>query len=123
MNDSLKAQHMENIGHDRARDLYELLCAACEKRPDGMSDAEQHIIGDIATMEQLKLDLYADVAKRGAVEEFKNGRQRLMRENKSIQQARMLMEQQRKHMNELRLTPASRKVAPQSLDDGAFDNF
>lgn len=102
--------------------MYERLCAACAKRPEGLSDQDQMLIADIAILEQLKQQLYADIRKRGVVEDFRNGRQRMMRDNKSVQHVRMLMDQQRKHLAELRLTPNSRKAAPVPLDDG-FDEF
>ena len=102
--------------------MYERLCAACAKRPEGLSDQDQMLIAYIAILEQLKQQLYADIRKRGVVEDFRNGRQRMMRDNKSVQHVRMLMDQQRKHLAELRLTPNSRKAAPVPLDDG-FDEF
>ena len=102
--------------------MYESLCAACEKRPEGLSDQDQMMVADITTMEKLKQQLYDDIRKRGVVEDFRNGRQRMMRDNKSVQNVRMLMDQQRKHLAELRLTPNSRKAAQVSLDDG-FDDF
>ncbi len=87
-----------------------------------MCGQDQMLVADIATMEKLKQQLYEDIRKRGVVEDFRNGRQRMMRDNKSVQNVRMLMDQQRKHLAELRLTPNSRKAAPVSLDDG-FDDF
>ena len=128
MNEDLKLEHMQQLTDEsmersvRVIAMYNSLCAACEKRPEGMSDQDQMLVADIATMERLKQQLYEDIRKRGVVEDFRNGRQRMMRDNKSVQNVRMLMDQQRKHMAELRLTPNSRKAAPVSLDDG-FDEF
>ena len=102
--------------------MYDRLCAACAKRPEGLNAQDQMLIADIATMEKLKQQLYADIRKRGVVEDFRNGRQRMMRDNKSVQHVRMLMDQQRKHLAELRLTPNSKKAAPVPLDDG-FEDF
>ena len=102
--------------------IYDRLCAACAKRPEGLSDQDQMLIADIATMEKLKRELYEDIRARGVVEDYRNGRQRIKRENKSIATARMLMDQQRKHLAELRLTPNSNKAAQVTIDDG-FDEF
>lgn len=129
MNSELKRAHMQQLTDPDMEQpdaalvqMYESLCAACEKRPEGMNDQDQMMVADITTMEKLKQQLYADIRKRGVVEDFRNGRQRMMRDNKSVQNVRMLMDQQRKHLAELRLTPNSRKAAPVSLDDG-FDDF
>lgn len=129
MNEEMRALHMlqltdaEADAPDPAAEaMYDRLCAACEKRPEGLSDQDQMLIADVAIMEKLKQQLYADIRKRGVVEDFRNGRQRMMRDNKSVQHVRMLMDQQRKHLAELRLTPNSRKAAPVPLDDG-FDEF
>ena len=122
MNDELKSRHMAQITDPAAVDMYQRLCAACEARPEGMSDQDQMLVADIATIEQMKQQLYEDIRKRGVVENYHNGRQRVMRENKSIAGSRMLMDQQRKHLAELRLTPNSRKAAPVPVNDG-FDDF
>ena len=129
MNTDLKLVHMRQLT-DPDMDqpdallvqMYESLCNACEKRPEGINDQDQMLVADIVNMEKLKQQLYADIRKRGVVEDFRNGRQRMMRDNKSVQNARMLMDQQRKHLAELRLTPNSRKAAHVDLNDG-FDDF
>ena len=129
MNAEMRARHMLQLTDAEAdapdpaaAAMYDSLCAACEKRPEGMNDSDQMLVADIATMEKLKQQLYADIRKRGVVEDFRNGRQRLMRDNKSVERARMLMDQQRKHLAELKLTPNSRKAAPVPIDDG-FEDF
>lgn len=122
MNSELREQHVSEINDEMAVALYDRLCAACASRPEGITDQDQILIADIARMEQLKRQLFADIARRGVVEDFHNGRQRLKRENKSVQMSRMLMDQQRKHMAELKLTPNSRKAAPVNVNDG-FDDF
>ena len=105
-----------------AEKMYDALCAACLKRPEGISDQDQMMVADIANMEILKQQLYEDIRTRGVVEDFRNGRQKLKRDNKSVQGVRMLMDQQRKHLAELRLTPNSRKAAQVPIDDG-FEDF
>ena len=128
MNADMKQKHMQMLTDENmersviAIGMYESLCAACEKRPEGMSDQDQMLVADIATMEKLKQQLYEDIRKRGVVEDFRNGRQKLKRDNKSVQGVRMLMDQQRKHLAELRLTPNSRKAAQVPIDDG-FEDF
>lgn len=129
MNTDLRDQHMQQLINPAtgeldpmAASMYDKLCAACEKRPEGCSDQDQMLVADIASMEVLKQQLYEDIRTRGVVEDFRNGRQRMKRDNKSVQGVRMLMDQQRKHLAELRLTPNSRKAAQVSIDDG-FDDF
>ncbi|NLV59205.1 MAG: P27 family phage terminase small subunit [Clostridiales bacterium] len=130
MNERLMQEHKARLSKPQARQMYDQLCQACEERPGGMDDVSQGIVGDVAMLEEMKLTLYEDVAKRGATISWHNGRQSGVRENKSIQQARMLMEQQRKHLSELKLTPASQKrppdtpepVAAQTPED-EFDAF
>lgn len=114
MNENMRQNLLARIQRPEARALYEEICAACEKRPGGMDDIAQSIAGDIAMMEEQKQRFDEDIAKRGVMVPWRNGRQTGMRENKSIQQARMLREQQRKHMHELRLTPASLKGQEES---------
>ena len=123
MNADLREQHLAQISDEKARALYERLCAACEQRDGGMSDPEQALVADIAMLEQLKQQLYEDIRKRGVVEDFRNGRQRMMRENKSVTSARQLMDQQRKHLAELRLTPNSRRAQPVPVATDGFDDF
>lgn len=131
MNGDMKQKQLARLKHAEARDLYETLCAVCEKRSGGMDDIAQNIVGDIAMMEEQKLLFDADVATRGVMVSWRNGRQTGMRENKSIQQARMLREQQRKHLHELRLTPASLKgqeespgeTEAQRKPEDEFDDF
>ncbi len=118
VNAELRAEHLQRITDPHAVRLYDTLCAAClEQRPEPLDATAQHIIGDIAKMEDIKQRLYDDIAKNGAMLMGRNGRQTYYQENKGIQQARMLMEQQRKHLNELRLTPASRKAIGDSMED------
>lgn len=122
MDEKLREQCLENISDYRAVDLYDALCREYADMYGEVTRSAQHLIGDIATMEEQKLALNADIAKRGVTEEFRNGRQHFFRENKSIAVARMLTDQQRRLLNELKLTPSGRKAA---ADDGgdAFNEF
>lgn len=121
MNEAMKARLWELLVDEGARALYESLCGECERVHGSVSLGAQNIIGDIAMMEQEKRRLYEDVAARGVNERVKNGKQDFYRENKSIAGARALADQQRRHLNELKLTPASQQAGPPEGDD--FDAF
>lgn len=122
MDENMKARHYELITDEHARALYENLCAECARVHGALSLGAQSIVGDIAMMEQEKRRLYEDVAHRGVNERVKNGKQDFYRENKSIAGARALADQQRKHLNELKLTPASQKAGTGSQGDD-FEDF
>ena len=122
MNTGLKREHFRKITDPEARRMYNRLCDACEKREGGMTDADQMMVGDVAYAEQLKQMLIADVAARGIGQERRNGRQVYWQENKSPAQIRAISEQQRKHLAELKLTPAKRQAAAVEINDD-FDSF
>lgn len=122
MDAEIRNQHLRDVTDERAIEMYDRLCGDYERQYGTLSEGAQSIIADIAVMEQTKRQLNADVKKRGAMEEFHNGKQHFWRENKAIQAARALAEQQRKHLNELKLTPASQRVDPDSVDDD-FNGF
>ena len=122
MNDQLKREHFKRVTGLEARRMYNRLCDACDSRPDGMTDADQMLVSDIAYGEQLKQLLMDDVAERGIGKEVRNGRQTYYQENKSLAQIRAICDQQRKQMAELKLTPSGRKAAAVELDD-EFDRF
>ena len=122
MNSAMKREHFRRITNTAARKMYNRLCLACEKRPDGMTDPDQMLVADIAYAEQVKQILMDDIDTRGAGCERRNGRQVYWAENKSIAQLRACSEQQRKHMAELKLTPGGRKEKVVEIDDD-FDKF
>ena len=122
MNSTLRREHFRRIEDKRARHMYDYLCDACEKRPEGMTDADQMLVADIAYAEQVKQLLMDDIATRGIGQERRNGRQVYWAENKSTAQYRAFSEQQRKHLGELKLTPSKRQAAPVEIDDD-FDSF
>ena len=122
MNSAMKREHFRRITNMAARKMYNRLCLACEKRPDGMTDPDQMLVADIAYAEQVKQILMDDIDTRGAGCERRNGRQVYWAENKSIAQLRACSEQQRKHMAELKLTPGGRKEKTVEIDDD-FDKF
>ena len=122
MNKTLRKEHFLRITDPRARHMYDRLCDACEKRPEGMTDPDQMLVADIAYAEQIKQLLMDDIALRGLGQERYNGRQKYWQENKSPAQLRAYTEQQRKHLGELKLTPAKRGSAPVEVDDD-FEKF
>ena len=122
MNNALRKEHFQRITDKRARHMYDRICDACEKRLDGMTDADQMLAADIAFAEQIKQMLMDDVAQRGIGQERYNGRQKYWQENKSLAQYRAFSDQQRKHLAELKLTPAKRQAAPVEIDDD-FESF
>ena len=122
MNNALRKEHFIRITDSRARHMYDRLCDACEKRIEGMTDPDQMLVADIAYAEQIKQMLMDDIAQRGLGQERYNGRQKYWQENKSPAQLRAYTEQQRKHLGELKLTPAKRGSAPVEVDDD-FEKF
>ena len=122
MNSAMKREHFRRIVSTEARRMYNRLCDACEKRPDGMTDPDQMLIADVAYAEQVKQLLMDDIQERGIGKERTNGRQRYWQENKSPAQIRMQCDLQRKHLAELKLTPGGRKAAAVEIDDD-FDSF
>ncbi len=122
MNEEIREQHFERITNPKARAVYDALCDACDRRPGGMTDPDQLLVGDIAYAEQVKQMLMDDIATRGLGQERSNGRQRYWQDNKSPAQLRAYCDQQRKHLSELRLTPVRRNAAAVEIDDD-FDTF
>ena len=122
MNGQLKREHYQRITEPKARRMYNRLCDACEKRPEGMTDADQMLIADVAMAEQIKQALMDDIAGRGIGETRRNGRQVYWAENKSLAQLRAFSEQQRKHLAELKLTPCRRQTVAVEIDD-EFESF
>lgn len=122
MNNELKHMHMMSIEDPAAVSMYNMLCDACEGRDGGMADADQMLIADCARLEQTKQILIADIRERGIGQERKNGRQTYYQENKSVAAVRGVMEQQRKLLSELRLTPNSRKADVVAVND-EFSDF
>lgn len=122
MNNTLRKEHFLRVTDKRARHMYDRLCDACEKRPEGLTDPDQMLVADIAYAEQIKQMLMDDIAQRGLGQERYNGRQKYWQENKSPAQLRAYTEQQRKHLGELKLTPAKRQAVTVEIDDD-FDSF
>ena len=122
MNTGLKKEHWRKITDPDARRMYGRLCDACERRPGGITDADQMIVADVCYMEQVKAVLQKDIAERGIGKEVRNGRQTYWQDNRSLAHLRAYSESQRKLLAELRLTPNGRKAASVEIDDD-FDSF
>lgn len=122
MNETLKREHWQRITDKRARRMYERLCDACDRRPEGMTDPDQMMVADVAFAEQVKGLLEKDIQERGIGKEVRNGRQTYWADNKSMAHLRAYTETQRKLLAELKLTPNKRKAATVQIDDD-FDSF
>ena len=122
MNEKLREMHFERITSEKARQVYDYLCDACNRRTGGMTDADQMLVADYAYAEQIKGVLVGDIATRGIGQERHNGRQKYWQDNKSLAHLRSYCDQQRKLLAELRLTPNGRRAESIDLDDD-FDSF
>ena len=122
MNEQLREMHFERITSEKARQVYDYLCDACDRRMGGMTDADQMLVADYAYAEQIKGVLVEDIAKRGIGQERHNGRQKYWQDNKSLAHLRSYCDQQRKLLAELRLTPNGRRAESIDIDDD-FDSF
>lgn len=122
VNEALREEHLARISSERARAMYDRLCDACDRRADGVTDADQMIVADICYEEQIKELFQEDIRERGIGQERSNGRQRYWQDNKSVAQYRAYSDQQRKQLAELRLTPVRRGAQQVDIEDD-FDSF
>ncbi len=122
INEAMREEHWQRITDERARVLYDRLCAAYDSREDGLTDPDQMLVADVAFAEQVKEMLKQDIADRGIGKEVRNGRQTYWADNKSLAHLRAYSDQQRKHLSELKLTPARRRAEQVEINDD-FDDF
>lgn len=122
MDAAMREMHMQTITDELAVTMYDSLCAEYERNYGDLPGSAQTMISDIAIMEQSKRLYYANIAKRGVMEHFQQGRQSFERENKAVSMAKALAEQQRKMLNELKLTPTSQRVRADDSEDD-FSSF
>lgn len=108
IDEELKAWHMKNLKFECSKRLYDRLCAACEGRKGGIKMADQDMIFDACTTEDIKERLRLDILGRGVVCSTYNGGQQYTKENKSVGQLRAYIDAQRKIFSDLRITPARR---------------
>lgn len=125
IDEELRREHMERLDECApAIRLYDRLCQVVADRPEGIDAAAQHIVAQLAELERIAELAREDVRQKGIRDKYRNGRQTVDRENKSINTIQRCIEQQRKLMSELRITPASRRTATQgSIFDDSFDSF
>lgn len=125
IDEELRTEHIERLDECApAIRLYDRLCQVVTDRPEGIDAAAQHIVAQIAELERIAELAREDVRQKGIRDKYRNGRQTVDRENKSINTIQRCIEQQRKLMSELRITPASRKTSMQgSLFDDDFGTF
>lgn len=123
--EQLRIEHIARLGEcATAIGLYDRLCEVVSARPEGIDAAAQHIVAQIAELERIAELAREDINTRGLRDKYRNGRQIVERDNKSIATIQRCIEQQRKLMSELRITPASRKTTRQgSMFDDDFDTF
>jgi len=114
---SIKEKHFETITEPTARDAYERLESAVMRRDGAVDDCSYMLIADYCRNEQLKQLLLSDIDARGLGREIKNYRQSYYKPNESISQLKGVIEQQRRILGELKLTPASRKAENVAIDD------
>lgn len=85
----------------------------------------QHILKSIAAIEDDMLDARDYVAKKGVMEEFVQGRQRIRRENKCVKLHSSLAQAQARLIGSLKLSAGT--VPEEQADTGGaddeFDNF
>lgn len=122
MDIDLREKAFEKLQREETRTLYDGLVDQYENLYGPLDRSAQLLIESIAVAEEQKLECVEDIQKHGAVEMFYQGRQSLRRENPAVRIAQKVCEQQRKALAELKLTPNSRKAAPDAGDD-AFDAF
>ncbi len=85
----------------------------------------EHILMDIAALEDDKLAAREYIRQKGVMEEFVQGRQRIRRENKCVAMFSKLSQAQARLIGSLKLSAGSvpeEKEAPEGADD-EFDNF
>jgi phage terminase small subunit len=115
----------EHITDRRAKAMFKKIVQEFREVNGEPNDADLSIINDIALLEQTKILLIEDIEKRGVSELFINGTQEMIRENKSVDKIIKFVEQQRKLLSELKLTPASKKILESAAgkDGDDFDDF
>lgn len=120
---TLKERHLAELKSENAKDIYARLLAAVESRDGQASDSCLMLIMDFCRIEQLKELLNADIAQRGLGSQVHNYRQTFYRENESVAKLHKCIDQQRKLLGDLKLTPASRKDADAPIGGDELADF
>ena len=93
----------QTITRPEAKRLYRRIIRLLENA-DLLNEGTAKLVGDIAWLEQLRLELVNDIEKRGPVEHVKQGKQHVYRKNPSVAQVLKVIEQQRKIWVSLKLS-------------------
>ncbi len=114
----------DSIKEESARKLHEALCAEYLRvhGVEDIPDSSLALIGDVASMEQIKQRLAEEIASRPVVK-VRNGRQEYEKPNPAISELSRLASAQRRNLAELKLTPASRKGIADLPQDDDFSEF
>lgn len=114
----------EEVRDEKARKMYAALCSEY-MQVHGVTeipDSSLALILDVAQMEQIKGRLLEEIAKR-PMDHIRNGRQEYWKPNGAIAEVNRLSSAQRRHMAEMKLTPASRKGAADAPADDDFASY
>lgn len=127
IDEALRQRHLAALNTPEGREMYDRTIAQCMTRPGGVTATDQDMIFDLCCAEDMKQALAADIKKRGAVVETRNGRQVFFKENPSMARMCRYTELQRKIRADLKITPAKRapeeepEEKPESAD--SFESF
>ena len=118
----------KEITDKSAKLLFRKVLEAFELRYGEADDVVIHLANDIALLEQKKGFYEEDIETRGVMVEWQNGREQSgFREHPLLKEVPKLIEQQRKLLNELKLTPAALKTVPIPVGEEShgdeFDEF
>ena len=114
----------DGIKAESARQLYTALCAEYLRvhGVEDIPDSSLALIGDVASMEQIKQRLTEQIEARPIIK-VRNGRQEYEKPNPAISELSRLASAQRRNLAELKLTPASRKGITDAPHDDDFTDF
>lgn len=113
-----------NITEKPALNLFKSVIEEYSQTNGEINKTVLFIAESISMLENTKQKLLVDIKERGVVEYFVNGSQEMYRDNKSIDKVNKIVEQQRKLLAELKLTPASQKEAVRKVTKGDdFEGF
>ncbi|MDD3212198.1 MAG: hypothetical protein PHY64_00895 [Eubacteriales bacterium] len=123
MGEVLRKAHKASLTTDIARKTYDSRCREWRAAHGGkLSDHAEITIYNIASLEDTKAALQADIQKRGAVETIHSGRQAFSRPNKSVVEFTRVMERQERLSARLsreggKITSAGGEGDTETLDD------
>lgn len=110
------------IRRKAAKDLFNIIIQELAA-DDNLNERTILLVDSMALLEQLKHQHLDDIKERGVVEFFKQGAQELYRDNKSVDKILKIVEQQRRLLAEMKLTPASEKKIVEEVEKDDFEDF